>query len=265
MPGSALTGRVVLVTRPASQSEGLLEALRSRGASPVAAPTVRIEPAPARALDAALDDLARGRFDWLVVTSRSGVEALVARLRALARPPSSVKASVAAVGEGTAEALRVAGLDPALIPPRFTTEALAEALPPGPGRILLARADIAPPDLEQTLQEKGWETERVEAYRTRLAEELPEEATRALAAGTVDAVTFTSASTVLGFVRAAGPAFAGAGRPRPLVVCIGPVTAGRARASGLPVDAEADPHTIEGLIAALESVLGRARKESNPR
>jgi uroporphyrinogen-III synthase len=105
----------------------------------------------------------------------------------------------------------------------------------------------------------------VEAYRTRLAERLPEEATEALATGAVDAITFTSASTVLGFVRAAGTQLGQAGGRRPLVVCIGPVTADQARASGLPVDAEADPHTIEGLVAALESVLDRARKERTPR
>ncbi len=262
---SALAGRVVLVTRPASQAEGLLEALRSRAASPIAAPTVRIEPAPPEALDAALDDLARGRFQWLVVTSRSGVDALAERLRVRGIAPSSITASVAAVGDGTAEALRAVGLAPALVPSTFTTEALAEALPPGPGRILLARADIAPPELERTLRGKGWETERVEAYRTQLAERLPEEAARALAEGAVDAVTFTSASTVLGFVRCAGADLGQAGEPRPLVVCIGPVTAEQARASGLPVDAEADPHTIEGLVAALESVFDRARKEPNPR
>ena len=67
---------------------------------------------------------------------------------------------------------------------------------------------------------------------------------------------------MLGFVRAAGTEL---GRPRPLVVCIGPVTADRARASGLPVDAEADPHTIEGLVAALESALDRVGKEPNAR
>jgi uroporphyrinogen-III synthase len=98
-----------------------------------------------------------------------------------------------------------------------------------------------------------------------MAEKLPEEAARALAAGAVDAVTFTSASTVLGFVRAGGPELLGAAASRPFVVCIGPVTADQARASGLPVDAEADPHTIDGLVAALESVVGGAGKEPNPR
>ena len=83
---------------------------------------------------------------------------------------------------------------------------------------------------------------------------LPPEAGAALKAGQVDAVTFTSASTVRGFVGALGPV-----RGAPKVVCIGPVTAKEARARGLTVHAVAKPHTIEGLVAALERVFGRER------
>jgi uroporphyrinogen III methyltransferase/synthase len=65
--------------------------------------------------------------------------------------------------------------------------------------------------------------------------------------GEVDALTFTSSSTVNNFVDAIGEITG----PRPLVVSIGPVTSAAARESGLRVDAEADPHTIDGLVTAV--------------
>jgi uroporphyrinogen-III synthase len=162
-----------------------------------------------------------------------------------------VRAKIAVIGEGTAAAFRRwAGRDPDLQPTTFTTAALAGAFPRGSGRVLCARADIAPEGLEDAIARKGWEPVRVDAYRTILATSLPREAREALRRGEVDAVTFTSASTVHGFVNALG-----ASRGTPRVVCIGPVTAAALREAGLRPAAVAKPHTIEGLIAALERAL----------
>jgi uroporphyrinogen-III synthase len=136
------------------------------------------------------------------------------------------------------------------MPTTFTTQALARAFPRGQGRVLCARADIAPEGLEDALAAKGWSPDRVDAYRTRMPRSLPAAARDALRRGEVDAVTFTSASTVWGFVGALGTV---KGNPR--VVCIGPVTAREAREHGMRVSAVARPHTIEGLVAALERVL----------
>jgi uroporphyrinogen-III synthase len=90
----------------------------------------------------------------------------------------------------------------------------------------------------------------VDAYRTRLARRLPTQARTALGRGEVDAVTFTSASTVRGFIGALGTV-----KGDPKVICIGPVTAREAREHGLRVHAVASPHTIEGLVAAVERAL----------
>jgi uroporphyrinogen-III synthase len=139
------------------------------------------------------------------------------------------------------------------MPETFTTLGLARAFPRGEGRVLCARADIAPPGLEDTLAAKGWSPERVDAYRTKMARSLPPEARAALRDGEVDAITFTSASTVRGFVGAMGVV-----RGNPKVVAIGPVTAAEARAHGLRVSAVARPHTIEGLVGALERVLSES-------
>jgi uroporphyrinogen-III synthase len=246
-----LVGRSVLVTRPADQSDELVRRLRRSGATTIVAPTIDIVPARSTALTAALRDLSAGRFSWITLTSRSTVEMLAARLDA----PTDVRAKVAAIGDGTANAFRAwARRTPDLMPETFTTVGLARAFPRGEGRVLCPRADIAPAGLEEALAAKGWSPVRVDAYRTRMARSLPADARAALREGRVDAITFTSASTVRGFVGATSVV-----RGDPKVIVIGPVTAGEARERGLRVSAVARPHTIEGLVAAVERVFPPGR------
>ena len=242
-----LSGRTVLVTRPADQSVELVRRLRGLGAASIVAPAIEIAPARSTALTRALRDLSAGRFAWIALTSRSTVEMLASRLD----DPSDVRANVAAIGDGTARAFRAwARRTPDLMPGTFTTAGLVRAFPRGEGRVLCARADIAPTGLEDALAAKGWSPVRVDAYRTRMARSLPVDAREALRDGQVDAITFTSASTVRGFVGAMRVV-----RGNPKVVSIGPVTAREARAHGLRVSAVARPHTIEGLVAAVERVF----------
>jgi uroporphyrinogen-III synthase len=239
-----LAGRTILVTRPAEQAVPLVRALEQRGARVLIAPTIRIVPARSAALTSALKELAAGRFDWITLTSRVTVDVLRDRLAS----PDEVRAKVAVIGEGTAAAFRRwAGRDPDLQPATFTTAALARVFPRGGGRVLTARADVAPEGLEGALARKGWDPVRVDAYRTVFARSLPREAREALRRGDVDAVTFTSASTVRGFIEALGAA-----RGTPKVVCIGPVTASAARRAGLRPAAVAKPHTVDGLVQAVE-------------
>jgi uroporphyrinogen-III synthase len=145
-------------------------------------------------------------------------------------------------------------VEPDLIPRSFTTEALARSFPQGSGEVLIPRADIASTGLQKALRAKGWTPVRVTAYRTQIPRTLPSEARRALHEGLVDAVAFTSASTVQGFVHLAG-VLSG-----PKIVCIGPVTARAARAAGFKVHAVARPHTVGGLVAALERALPSDRR-----
>jgi len=244
-----LAGRVILVTRPLDQSAALVTLLTRRGATAIVAPTIEIVPARSAHLTRALRELAAGDFDWMSLTSRATVDVLARRLSS----PSEVNAKVAAIGDGTAAAFRRwARRPPELQPSSFTTSALARAFPRGRGRVLCLRADIAPEGLEAALSAKGWTPERIDAYRTKMPRRLPPQARDALEEGRVDAVTFTSASTVRGFVGAVG-----AVRGAPKVVCIGPVTAREARALGLRVAAVATPHTIEGLMEAIERALRR--------
>ena len=242
-----LAGRTILVTRPAEQAASLVRELERRGARVLVAPTIRLARARSAALTAALEELGAGDFEWITLTSAATVDVLRDRLGS----PSDLRAKVAVIGDGTAAAFRRwTRRDADLQPSTFTTTALARAFPRGSGRVLCARADIAPEGLEDALARKGWDPVRVDAYRTIFATSLPRDARTALRTRALDAVTFTSASTVRGFVNALG-----ASKGTPKVVCIGPVTAKAARDAGLRPTAVARPHTVEGLIAALERTL----------
>jgi uroporphyrinogen-III synthase len=246
-----LEGRTILVTRPIDRSERLVNLLDQRGAFVIAAPSIALKPVRSAALTRALRDLTAGDFAWIVLTSPATVRMLDERLER----PRDVRADVAAIGEGTAAAFaRWARRQPQLLPRTFTVGGLGRAFPRGEGRVLCARADIAPDGLEDVLAKKGWSPTRVDAYRTVFPATLPKAARAALAAGDVDAITFTSASTVRGFRRALG-ATEIAGKPK--IVCIGPVTAKEARANGFHVHAVGDPHTTDGLLAAIERALAR--------
>ena len=247
--GGVLAGRTIVVTRPAERATRLVNQLDQRGARVLVAPAIQLRPVRNAALTTALHDLSSGAFAWIVLTSPATVRMLDERIET----PREVRAKVAAVGEGTAAAFaRWARRDPQLVPRSFTIGSLARAFPRGSGRVLCARADIAPDGLEDALAAKGWAPTRVDAYRTTFPRSLPAEVRTVLRAGEVDAITFTSASTVRGFIGALG---ATGFRGNPKVVCIGPVTAREAREHGLTVHAVANPHTTDGLVVALERAL----------
>jgi uroporphyrinogen III methyltransferase/synthase len=252
-PSGSLAGLTVLVPRARGQAGGFSRLLRERGAEALEVPAIEIRPvASTGELDRAVQELAEGRHDWLVLTSVNGVAALRGRVEALGwggEVPG--RARVAAVGPATEAALRDWGVVPDLVPEVATTAALGLRFPDGPGDVLLARADRANPELGAALRAKGWRTREVVAYHTVPVGELDPATRRRLDGGEVDWVAFTAASTVEGFVRGyGGPAPSGV-----RVAAIGPVTAGAARAAGMRVAATATRHTIPGLVAAIEHAV----------
>jgi uroporphyrinogen III methyltransferase/synthase len=256
-----LAGLTVLVPRARDQAGDFSALLRARGAEPLEMPTIEIRPVASTAdLDRALRDLAAGRYDWAVLTSVNGVAAVRARSEALGQGPAALAtARVAAVGPATEAALRDWGIVPAVVPEAATTAALGRAFPPstggpprGTGRVLLARADLANPQLGVVLRDKGWRTTEVVAYHTVPVGSLDPAARRRLDGGEVDWVAFTASSTVEGFLRGYG----GPPPPGVRVAAIGPVTADSARSAGMRVAATAAEHTIAGLVAAIEHAAG---------
>jgi uroporphyrinogen-III synthase len=245
-----LDGLTVLVPRAREQAGAFSLLLRQRGAEPLEVPTIAIRPLRSTSeLDLAVERLVAGAYGWLVLTSVNGVAALRARVAALGHGTAELAGTpVAAIGPATESALRDWGIAPELVPPVATTAALGEAFPAGSGEVLLARADIASPELRAILRAKGYRTHDVAAYRTVPLDRLEEAARRRLDGGGVDWLAFTASSTVQGFARAYGGPPPGGVR----VAAIGPVTAAAAQAAGMQVDATASEHTIPGLVAAIE-------------
>jgi uroporphyrinogen III methyltransferase / synthase len=227
-----LHGRTVAVTRARAQASALAERLRGLGAAVVEAPAIRVRPL------AAEFDVAG--YDLLCVTSPNGAERLFDHIRD-ARALAGV--TVAAIGPGTARALRAHGIEPDLVPSRAVAEGLVEALADVPvRRALIARAAEGRDVLPDALRARGATVDVVALYET-VAEPLSEEA-RAGAAD-ADYLLFTSASSVR-FYAAAGGSLSG-----PRLASIGPATSAELRAHGAEPDLEADPHTPDGLVAAL--------------
>jgi uroporphyrinogen III methyltransferase / synthase len=233
-----LHGRTVAVTRARAQASALASRLRELGAEVVEAPAIRVRP-----LDVELPSL--DRYDLLCVTSPNGADQLFTRVRD-ARALAGL--TVAAIGPGTARALRERGIEPDVVPERAVAEGLVEALADVPvRRALIARAAEGRDVLPDALRARGADVDVVALYET-VPEPLSDDA-REAAAG-ADYVLFTSASSVR-FYTAAGGTLAG-----PRLASIGPATSAELRAHGASPDLEADPHTPDGLIAALLADAG---------
>jgi uroporphyrinogen III methyltransferase / synthase len=256
-----LAGRHIAITRPPRQASALAGQLEAMGARVTPLAAIEIEPsADTSRLDAALGQLAT--YDWIAFTSVNGLEAFAGRLAARGSDwAARGLARVAAIGPATARALERRGVRVDAIPEEYVAEALAEALGNVAGqRILLPRADIAREALANTLRLRGAEVTEIAAYRTVVRPLAAELLARTLGSDRVDAITFTSSSTVRSLVaglRAAGR------EPREALdgitlAAIGPITAETLRAEGLAPGLVAEEYTIPGLVRALVKHFGRA-------
>jgi uroporphyrinogen-III synthase len=214
----------VVVTRAAEGLDRLTSRLRDAGLDVVECPLVRIEPLP-------IERLSLDGYDWVVLTSARAVELLV---RAVAGPLPRV----AVIGPGTADALRAAGVEPALVAAESTQEGVVAALHPRlePGsRVLFAGAEGARDVVQRELG-----ADVLPLYRT--VAEHP--------------VTFPDGELVVLASPSAARALASLGVDRPCV-SIGPVTSAEARRVGLRLVAEASSHDLDGLVDAVQSAVAR--------
>ena len=247
-----LAGKRVVVTRARAQASALARTLGELGAEVVELPAIRIEPRGDSAeVRRAVHDLPS--YALVCLTSPNGVEVLFEAMSAAGLDARALaNATVAAIGPGTAAALRERGIVADVVPERFVAESLVEALAEVPvkGRpVLLARAAEARDVLPRALRERGAAVDDVALYETVV--EQPEAAAIEAAQG-ADYLTFTSSSTVRNLISALGERLPRDAR----VVSIGPVTSTALREAGLEVDVEAERHDIDGLVAALLADAG---------
>jgi uroporphyrinogen III methyltransferase/synthase len=226
-----------VVTRARAQSSALATRLGALGARVIEAPAIGIV-----ATSDALPPLEG--FDLICLTSANGVQLLFERLAARGEDARALAgARVAAIGPGTARALREHGVIADVVPERFVAEGLVEALAGiDVSRALIARAASARDVLPDALRERGAAVEIVSLYDT-VAEPIDEALAPALAQA--DYLTFTSSSTVRFFLSSAAPG------PHTRIVSIGPVTSATLREHGLTPDVEASRHDIDGLLEAI--------------
>jgi uroporphyrinogen III methyltransferase/synthase len=261
---SALSGKRIVITRAKDQAEKSAAMFRARGAEVVLLPTIELHPPKdAGAVAEAIGRLARpGTYAWVAFTSANGVEWAWRAIEAAgqgARAFDGVK--VAAIGPGTAAELEARGVEVAVTATERKGEGLAKAMLEVMKRVgesvLLLRAQVARDVLPDTLREAGHEVDVVAVYETRVASGQEVEGVLGeLARGAIDAVTFTSASTVDNFVALVGSE----GRARDLlaktlVASIGPITSEALSAHGLRIDAAAGEATVAGLLDAIESAI----------
>lgn len=231
----------ILATRPGGESDPLVKALRRRGYRVHAVPTVVAEPAD-------FNPQSLADCDWIVLTSARGVDAI-------ADLPDGPR--FAAVGPGTARALRARGVEPSYVPGRADGADLGDTLPDVMGkRIALVRASAAGADLPDRLRQRGAAVEEVTAYRTVEAPAASAGTLRdALADPELRAVVFASGSAVRGFLELGGST-------RLPAITIGPRTTNSAREHGFLVIAEADTQTVSGLAGAVVHALPMEDKNS---
>ena len=246
-----LFGQRIVVTRDHRQIGELAEPLEEMGAEVIRVPAIEIRPAEdTQPLDQAIGRIRT--YDWIIFTSANGVKFFLERLDASVRDLRSISAKLCAIGPATRAALEAAHLKVDLMPKEYVAESLVEAFTEehlAGRRILLPRAAVARDVVPRELEKRGASVEVVEAYRTIAPPDLAERSAEALARKP-HWITFSSSSMVKNFVEAAELEMLQGVK----IASIGPITSATLRECGLNVDAEADPHTIPGLVAAIAAV-----------
>jgi uroporphyrinogen-III synthase len=255
---TSLAGLRILVGRARHQASALSSGLRELGAAVIEIPFIEIrKPRSYQPLDSALKQLPE--YDWLILTSVNGAEAVWQRLGKLGLTKRQLKhLKVAAIGPATKKAIEKRGVKVNVVPEEYVAESVVESLRDQVAgeRVLLARARIARDVIPRELRKLGATVDVVEAYetvipessRTRLRALLKESRRRP------HVITFTSSSTVRNFVALIGSEAQFDGIR---LASIGPVTSSTLRELGLPVDIEATEYTIPGLIKAIAGVEPR--------
>ncbi len=244
-----LAGRRILITRARKQAGSLAALLRAEGATVIQIPSIEIRPPRSyAALDSALREL--DSYDWLILTSVNGVEALFQRLSKLRKRASALQhLKITAIGPATKRAIEECRLKVDVMPREYVAESVVRSLRRRVKgkRVLLVRAKVARDVIPQQLRRAGASVTVVEAYETVVPKDSARRLKRALAGERPDVITFTSSSTVRNFMLLAGKhELAGI-----QLASIGPVTSTTLREVGHKPSITAHEYTMAGLVKAI--------------
>lgn len=248
-----LDGVRVALTRAIHQAEDLARPLRALGADVILVPVIAIEavahPEALRRAVAQCDE-----YDWIIFSSANAVSAFIAEL--LPRTPQNCKARIAAIGPATKKMAEMRGFSVAVTPDRYVSEALVEALGEDlrDQRILIPSAAITRDVIGPALRKRGAKVNIIEVYRNVIPPEAESKARAAFQDPYPHWVTFSSSSAVDNLLALIGRDAIS----RVKIASIGPVTSATVRKHGLDVAAEANPHTVQGLVEAILAIQAQA-------
>jgi uroporphyrinogen III methyltransferase / synthase len=252
-----LHGRRIVVTRAREQASDLVEMLRLLGADPIEFPTIQII-APTDNY-AALDAFLGGErpTGWVFFTSANGVSHTFDRLNSAAGRDARffANAKIAAIGPATADALKLRGICSDFVPTEFVAEGVLKAFsePVTGQNMTILRAEEGRDVLPDELQKRGANVRLIPVYKTTvIANDASGTPVIGGDFGDVDAITFTSSSTVKNFVQAMGETTLPVSTR---LVCIGPATAATCTELLRTPDAVADTYTLDGLVESLQMLL----------
>jgi uroporphyrinogen III methyltransferase / synthase len=249
-----LFGRRIVVTRAAAQSTALVDKLAELGAEVLEMPAMRISRLDLTPLRTEMTRL--GDYQWLIFTSQNAVSIFWEQLLGSGRDARTLALlAIAAVGPATAAALLERGIAVDVIPERFVAEGLLEKLRERDditgARVLYVTGEGSREVLREGLEELGAEVIVVQAYRSLRDGAGANKLRRALESGSINAVTFTSASAVRGYVEAVGEELS----LKAPAITIGPQTTEAVTIAGMDLLAEAEESTTDGLVVAVEKAF----------
>ena len=260
-----LANRTVVITRALAQADEFVVELQKYGARIIVCPTIEISaPESYERLDEAIDHLFG--YDWLVFTSVNGVEHFLRRLQTAGHEVSKLdELKVCAIGDATAEKLRVAHIHVDVVPNEFKAEGVFDALVQYLGgtealyglNFLIPRAAVARDFLPKALAAAGARVDVVAAYRSVLPDNIDRGRIAAMLAGSADCIAFTSSSTVKNLAHLFDTQDLSDVLAGITVACIGDITAQTATEHGLHTEIQPDQFTIPALALAIADYFAK--------
>jgi uroporphyrinogen III methyltransferase/synthase len=265
-PHKRLSGKTVVVTRARLQAEDITRELESLGAAVIHIPTIQLlPPDDFGPLDLAISSLEQ--YDWIIFTSSNAANSFLTRLRQKRSNGLDVLAanSVCAIGSATRRTLEEAGVEVKVVAADSRAEGVLRELTGHIGgeelvrslKFLIPRSRIARETLPAGLRAMGAKVDAVEAYQTVTPQIDKTTVIRMFEQNRIDAITFTSPSTVSNFAKLVGLNDLSDLLRNTLVACIGPVTAETATGYGLKKITQPDSYSASELVRAIAAAIGK--------